>query len=1068
MKELLIRKLLIFVFILWSSLCAWPQSGLFFTSDRLSNTNITSICQDKSGYIWIGTECGLNRFDGYKFTVYKNDPRDSTSLMFNIVNKVFHDREGNLWIGTNTGLQRYDYATDSFVGLKSSVFERTHISDICQLPDGRVLVGTAGSGLFRADAETNRLTPMRDYEADADDKFFSHMLVDAEGGLWKDGNKDFSHIRSGSRPQVFKGRHDPPMAFADADGKVLIMDRHRLRVYSDGEILDDYYDLSDLSSLNPHYWTLMRDRTGNIYIGTRGNGLFWIPPGSRKVQRYNINAKGINMNTSTVQTLFEDRQGNVWVGCWHKGILVIPGRKAQFTSWSFSTQKHDIGNYVSSVCQGENGITWCTVRDEGVYGFDTDGQLVAHPAAPTWTEFIYREKPPIGVSASGGEKGIYYLGAGTEVYAYDPRQGQSRKLLSFACNMINTMTDNRRGHLFFSAFGKGMLSYDKATGRTRHFSQSSGSTKSEGTLCNDWIMSMTADRDGLIWLATTNGVCCYDAAADSFIPFGWNTICEGKRCESLCETSGGNMLIGTMEGLYVWNRGTGKVAEFPNAERLRGLTIGYIVQDSRGDIWCSTSTGIWHCRKSDGKWVSHVSGSGLSGSEFIPGAGLYIPQDDRIFFATNDGITTFIPREAESVPKDTGDIRLTNMTAGGQSVKPESNHVSLPFHTHVITMEFSLMNFMDAANTMFEYRLNQNAGWTMCGEGQNSVTFANLPVGTHKIEVRATAGGIVSPVSVYEITIEAPWYRTTPAYILYFIGAICILALLGLKWRDMARMRLAQAKLNFILKSNHSLRTSPRHHILIVEKDAEIANSIISELNTQYKFDYAPNGKEALKMLLNDRFNLVISGVTMPVMDGITMLKRIKNNTAVSEIPVIILSSKEEVEHKLLGLKAGADAYISKPVDMDELHVRIDSLIDNVLRLRGKFSGASMQEERVEKVEVKGNDEILMERIMRSVNAHMSDPDYNVDSLASDVSLSRAQLHRKMKDMTGLPTGRFLRNLRMEQAARLLREGKINISQVADKVGYIDQAHFFSAFKTHFGMSPTEYMESKKETCPPA
>ena len=94
---------------------AWSQSGLFFASDKLSNTNITSICQDKSGYIWIGTENGLNRFDGYKFTVYKNIPEDSTSLMFNIVNKVFCDRNGHLWVGTNTGLQRYDEASDSFI-----------------------------------------------------------------------------------------------------------------------------------------------------------------------------------------------------------------------------------------------------------------------------------------------------------------------------------------------------------------------------------------------------------------------------------------------------------------------------------------------------------------------------------------------------------------------------------------------------------------------------------------------------------------------------------------------------------------------------------------------------------------------------------------------------------------------------------------------------------------------------------------------------------------------------------------------------------------------------------------
>jgi AraC-like DNA-binding protein len=96
-------------------------------------------------------------------------------------------------------------------------------------------------------------------------------------------------------------------------------------------------------------------------------------------------------------------------------------------------------------------------------------------------------------------------------------------------------------------------------------------------------------------------------------------------------------------------------------------------------------------------------------------------------------------------------------------------------------------------------------------------------------------------------------------------------------------------------------------------------------------------------------------------------------------------------------------------------------------------------------------------------NPNFSDPDYNVDTMANDVGISRAQLHRKMKEITGVSTGKFLRNLRMEQAARLLREGKINVSQIADHVGYADQAHFSTAFKTHFGQSPSEYAETHKE-----
>ena len=257
-------------------------------------------------------------------------------------------------------------------------------------------------------------------------------------------------------------------------------------------------------------------------------------------------------------------------------------------------------------------------------------------------------------------------------------------------------------------------------------------------------------------------------------------------------------------------------------------------------------------------------------------------------------------------------------------------------------------------------------------------------------------------------------------------------------------------------------RSGSKYRILIADDDHEIADYIITELGNSYRFDYSPDGKEALKTLLTGHYDLVISDVMMPRMDGLTLLKRIKNNPQISQLPVILLTSKSEVEHKLKGLKQGADAYIAKPFDMEELHVRIDNLIDSVRRLRGKFSGAVSQEQRIENIQVKGNDEALMERVMRVVNARMSDPNFNIEMLASEVGLSRAQLHRRLKEITGIASGQFLRNLRMEQAARLLSEGKVKIAQVAYSVGYADQAQFSTAFKTHFGQSPSEYADTHK------
>ena len=251
-------------------------------------------------------------------------------------------------------------------------------------------------------------------------------------------------------------------------------------------------------------------------------------------------------------------------------------------------------------------------------------------------------------------------------------------------------------------------------------------------------------------------------------------------------------------------------------------------------------------------------------------------------------------------------------------------------------------------------------------------------------------------------------------------------------------------------------------NILIVDDDAEIAHYIKTELSDWYRFEHACNGKEGLKMLLTSKYDLVISDVMMPEMDGVTMLKKIKSNTNVSDIPVILLTSKSEVENRLEGLRKGADAFLAKPFNMEELHILIDNLVDNVRRIRGKYSGAQGQKAKIEQIQVKGNNDALIERVMKYMNEHLADPDLNVEKLTEDVGISRAQLHRKLKEIAGVSAGEFIRNLRLEQAARLIEEGQINITQVAYSVGFNNQTHFSTVFKKHYGMSPSEYAETKR------
>ena len=257
-------------------------------------------------------------------------------------------------------------------------------------------------------------------------------------------------------------------------------------------------------------------------------------------------------------------------------------------------------------------------------------------------------------------------------------------------------------------------------------------------------------------------------------------------------------------------------------------------------------------------------------------------------------------------------------------------------------------------------------------------------------------------------------------------------------------------------------RSSSRRHVLIVDDDEEIAQYIATELGRHYRFGTAANGKEGLKELLLGDYDLVVSDVMMPLMDGFTMLRMIKTNANIAHIPVIMLTSKADVGNRLEGLERGADAFLAKPFDMEELRLTIDNLIQGRQRLKGRFTGAQQQADRVEQLEVKGNDEQLMERIMKAVNKNLSNSDFNVDMLTQEVGISRAQLHRKMKEMTGISTSEFIRNIRLEQAARLLKEQKVNITQVAYAVGFSNLAHFSTIFRKHFGVTPTEYAESDK------
>ena len=1304
------RRLLLLFAIFLVSVLGFGQAGNFIPSERFSSGIINDICQDKYGFIWIATENGLNKYDGYRFTTYYHQPSDSTTLPSKVVTKLYCDKKGQLWVGTRMGITRYDYATDRFVRYPFSNKETPRVISVMERKNGEFLVGTSGRGLYNL--KKDMLVKIPDgYTSGGGNWYFNQMMEDGYGRFWKAGYGEEITMKDKAGVHQFFVNKGIVMLITEKDGEILIISQHGISCYRDGGMVNADIDLSAFGSNNVVICSAYKDRKGNLYIGTRGDGLFLLRKGSKQLVRVECGLNGLDLNTARIWCIKEDRDGNIWLGCQSKGLVMIPSIQPQFASWSFLSQGYRIGSTATSICEGNQGMIWCTVQGSGVFGFDQQGHIVAHPASPPSAEYIYRDK-----------RGQYWIGTDENLYSYDPLTGRYQQQVSLVSDVVNNMTDIGDGLLYISTFSRGFCIYNTET----HSLQNYLSTQNDpvkGHLWNNWVTDMMPDREGRIWMATVSGVSCYVPSRDSFRPYGWDCLLEGMICFSLCETRQGDILIGTDQGLFRYHPGDDKATRFPNGDALANKMVGYIVEANNGDIWCATSMGIWQYDIRKKHFIAHVSGNGLTAKEYVNSVGIHTNQD-MVYFANNDGFTVFNAGKVVGGHKDLPKVNLTGFFIAGQPInirtesngqqitqKPvmESDYFEVSYLENNISLEFSLLDYNSPLNIVYEYRIN-GAQWLKTAEGQNSIQLSHLQPGKYEIEVRALSSGVYSQTKMIVVEVSHPWYNSRLAYLLYLVLILGVLGLVFWFQKRMANQQLDEEKMKFLINATHDIRSpltlimgplaklkslvsdgesktyietidrnanrlmllvnqilderridknqmqlhcretnmvnfissicklyqynasqrnitftferdrdhmmawidrinfdkvvsnllsnafkftfdggevkvvlsetekditlkvidsgvgikpedvshvfdrfyqgrnaddmgmqgtgiglnlckaiTELHHgeisaqgredgqrgscftvvlpkgnahlkpeeividtparevlstggtgrqfrqfrILIVDDDHEIADYIINELGNRYKFDHAPNGKEGLKMLLtaqtsNDEnqatgYDLVISDVMMPEMDGITMLKRIKDNPQISQLPVIMLTSKAEVEHKLEGLKSGADAYIAKPFNMEELHIQIDNLIDNVRRLRGKFSGAVMQEQRVEKIEVKGNDDALMERIMRSVNAHMSDPGYNVDTLAEDVGISRAQLHRKMKEMTGISSGKFLRNLRMEQAARLLRESKVNVSQVAYKVGYADLAHFSTAFKSHFGQSPSEYAESHTE-----
>jgi signal transduction histidine kinase/ligand-binding sensor domain-containing protein/DNA-binding response OmpR family regulator len=254
-----------------------------------------------------------------------------------------------------------------------------------------------------------------------------------------------------------------------------------------------------------------------------------------------------------------------------------------------------------------------------------------------------------------------------------------------------------------------------------------------------------------------------------------------------------------------------------------------------------------------------------------------------------------------------------------------------------------------------------------------------------------------------------------------------------------------------------------RRRILIVEDNADIRKYIRSILGPDYVIEEADNGAIGLELIALHDFDLIISDLMMPEMDGIEMCKRLKASIETSHIPIILLTAKSDMENRIEGLSIGADSYITKPFHPRHLTVRVNKLIELRDMLKERYSRKiSLGEMHNPEIQMESPDELFLQKTIATILEKMVESEFNGDALAGEMAISRMGLHRKIKALTGQTTGEFIRNIRLKKACELLSVHGKNISEVCYTVGFNSPSYFTTCFTEVYKMTPSEFVKSQK------
>ena len=824
----------------------------------LSQAAVETIIQDRRGFIWLGTEEGLNRFDGHDFVTYTNDKSAANSLAHNWVWVLHEDAAGSIWVGTDGGgLDRFDPVSGLFehCALVDDPHAHLVVRAIAEDAAGVLWIGTDGDGVFRFDTtsgETRRFRHDSKDPASLSNDHVKALHFDSVGRLWvgtdggglnriepttgaleryRFGDRDapagarIRSIASGDDGALWVGTYEDGLARLDPAAGAIRWYRNRPN------------DARSLS--NDSIRTLFFDAAGALWIGTDGGGLNRYDPVADAFEHVRQDpADFSSLSDDHVVSIFQDRGGVMWVGT-YVGVNTWNPRIGTFATVSRRNGGPNelTNNYVTAFAMTGDGALWIGTAGGGLNRMD--------PKTGALSALRHSIKEPTSLGddrvfslAAEGATGLWVGTRSGGVNRLDTATGRFRRFVhdptdpgSLSFDGVTSLLLDRRNTLWVGTYLGGLNVFDRATSTFRHFRHDDADPAS---LCSDRVVALVEDRSGRIVIGTHGGgICIFDPARSTFANYRHDVndpaSLSSNNAWALHIDAADNLWIGTEDGgLNLWRagaraRGDARFEHYGPSNGLPSPVVYAVLSDSLGDVWISSNHGLARLHPDTGEVQKYDVGNGLP-NEFNTGA-QFRSNSGELYFGGVSGFTYFKP-ESIRTNAHPPQLALTRVQIMNRDVAP-STSLELGFRDQLMTLEYAALDFTAPQRNTFKHRLiGFDEAWVDDGP-LHRATYTNLAPGEYAFQVMAANNDGVWSTQPLTVSLRVapppwatPWAKT--GYVLF------VLALLWMVYRSQAR-RLAVAQQ--IHNTNLQLRAE------IEERQAQERALIRERANAQRYLD---------------------------------------------------------------------------------------------------------------------------------------------------------------------------------------------------------------------------------------